>query len=357
MKKKEIITYVLLGVGVLLLLGVGGLLVRSMMRFREREEGFGRLQNRLSELYRADVFPSMANVEIERENQVQLDVWFGEVMRQLSQGNSHLTSDERSPSRFVGVLERARENLVQHGQRSRVRLPDANMNFAFGFERYAGTGQLPSPDDVPRLMEQLMIVTRVCRTIFESEVVALQAVRREEFEDAAPLPVQETQAVRRGPTARRGPAEPVVPQTVARRNPGLLADGDMFTTYRFVLEFTAREEALTRVLNSFAASPVYIVVRSVTLRKEVPALVPARSATVGGAAGADRRSAPSAADMNFLFGGEAPRVPEAPAPEEATRDNLLGPSHPVSGIEMEIPMQVRMEIDVYKFRGVDEARR
>ncbi len=365
MKKKQIITYSAIGVGALLLLAATGMLVRSILQFRELEQAFTRERSRLTQFYRADVFPSAENVARERENREQLDGWFEELIREL--GRESISRDDRSPSQFINRLERTHSGLRQQAERSRIRLPEAGGDFAFGFERYAGTGLLPSPDDVPRLTEQLIIITRLARLMYDSEISALRMIRRDVFEET-------TQEVRETPTPARalGRTAPAAGrQRSDARQPAATAQGagvitadDMFATYRFVLAFDAREEALARFLNELASSPMYTVVRTVRLRKEVPPMVATRAAATGaGAADQDRRTARGGAagadGLSFLFGGGDSVQPDSGAVVEGAGDTgaaQLSTSRPVSGIEMETPMSVQLEVDVYKFRSLDETR-
>jgi len=349
MKRKQIITYAASGVGVVLFLAASGLLVRNIMQYREKEQDFNRLRSRLTQLYRSEVFPSDENVALERENREQLETWFERLITKL--GEENISRADRSPPQFVERLELSRNTLRRQANRSRIRLPDAGTDFAFGFERYAGTGLLPSLEDVPRLTEQLIIVTRLVRLMYESEITALSAIRRDVFEEetAAEEPrSREPASGRRGAAPVRGRTPDRTRAVRSPRQPGVLGAEDMFATYRFVFEFSAREEALTKLLNALAANPMYTVVRTIRLRKDVPSMVPTQAEGTG----ADRRPQSSETDVSFLFGGgeEATQEPgAAPTP-------LLGTSRPVSGIEMETPMQVRLEVDVYKFRSVDETR-
>ena len=353
MKRKQIIAYSAIGVGGLLVLAAAAMLVRSILQYREQEQAFNRLRSRLTQLYRAEVFPSEENVTLERENREQLEGWFEDLLAEL--GKENISRDDRSPSQFIGRLERTRNTLRQQADRDRIRLPEAGTNFAFGFERYAGTGLLPSPDDVPRLTEQLIIATRLTRILYDSEITSLRAIQRDVFEETTtPEQPREPTVTRRGaaPAPRRGPdtRQPVR----AARQPGIRGEGDMFATYRFTLEFDAREEALARFLNALASTPMYTVVRTVRLRKEVPEMVV--TSTAAATATTERRAGVDA-DVAFLFGGEEPvGTPTDPSAEPALGAALVGTSRPVSGIEMETPMQVRLEVDVYKFRSVDETR-
>jgi len=360
MKKKQLLTYVALGVGGVILAVAGTLLVRSVLQYRGHEQAASRLRLRLKDLYRTEVFPSRENVVRERQNQAQLEQWFDRLITRLGEGN--VDREDRSPSQFIGRLERTRAALRQQAERARIRLPDLTANFAFGFERYTGTGALPAPDDVPRLTEQLIVITRLTRMLFDSEIQSLQAIQRDVFEEvpAVVMAREEPTGRRSGGTTRRSGGAPVdrVPARVRQPGqPGLLQGDDMFATYRFVLEFEAREEALARLLNALASDPLFTVVRTLRMRKAVADMVVVRPEIVMGenAGGASGRRASAGADLDdsFLFRGDAASVVDDPASVRPGASGV-GQSHPVSGIEMEIPMQVRMEIDVYKFRSADE---
>ncbi len=367
MKKKQIITIGGCGVvGLLLLTGVF-LVFRSVGTHRRLEAAFKRLQKNLAAFYQAEAFPSLENVKRERENREQVDAWYTSLMTELASGN--VSSTERSPSRFVGILERARLRLLEQAVEKRVRLPQGAEPFGFGFERYVGTGQLPEPDDVPRLTEQLILTTRLARMLFESDITSLALVERDAVEGQAGMQDVQAEVSRaaesarsrgRRSTARRAAPEP---EQQAARRPGQISEGADFSTYRFVLQFTARESALREVLHNLVSVPTFIVVRSLQISKEVPDLLVVRTdageeavaPAAGGPATGRRTEGQPAPNLSFLFGGEETDARPDTAPPAPPEKRVLGPSHPVSGIEMEIPMKVRLELDVYKFRGLDEA--
>ncbi len=329
MKKAQVITISLCAVGAIALLAAGYVLYRGISRFGAARVSLGMAKANLEGFYREPVFPSNDNVGREKANTTKLAGWFDELAAELRKGN--VVSTERSPSAFKTVyLEKALERLLQEAQAAGTELPTA---FGFGFEQYAGTDVLPRPDDVPRLMEQLVLVNRICRILFANRVKALSAVGRTAFEDqaaaapAAAAPAPSGRAGRR-PT-RTQPAAPPPSAVVAQ--PGVVPKGALFGKYRFVIEFSAKESTLIGVLNALASSPSFTVVKVVRLNKGIPVLMPG---TVD----------PAAADGVPIPGVGAQPTTAAPVLR-------LGPSYPVSGLEMEIPMQVRMELDVYKFKG------
>lgn len=353
MKKKQIITISSCAVGGILFLGAGFMLYRSLVRYQEQDEKLTQLQRQLDQIYAADVFPSDENIEQIRQNTEQVDRWFNLLAETMAEGN--INHDERSPSRFVGLLDRVRGRLSEQATEKNIELALTETGaFAFGFERYTNTGRLPTPDDVPRLVDQLMIVNRLGRIVFGSNIDRLLLIEREVFEDAAQqvAPVQ-PEPTRRGNRRRPSNREKARPEP-AQRVPGVMSEGDWYATYRFSLEFEARESSLKAILNQFAVSKMYIVINSMELEKDIPDLLPApRQAEQAPAA-----AAPVANDFASLFGGgdAAPNPLDSPA-TVTTNVEPSGPSAPVSGEDMELPMQVKMTLTVYKFReGLDEAR-
>lgn len=334
MKKAQLITVSVCAVGAIALLVAGYVLFRGISRFGQAREDLGAAQSTLEGFYREPVFPSAKNVQQEQSNKQELERWYHALAAELRKGN--VVSNERSPSAFKTVyLEKTLERLSDAAQSAGTELPTG---FGFGFERYAGTPTLPRPDDVPRLMEQLVLVNRVCRILFANRVKALTAVGRATFEDqpigapavAAPAPAP---APGRRASPRGGRAQPAAtPTKVVSQDPGVVSQGALFGKYRFVIEFSAKESALIGVLNALVASPSFSVVKVMRLKKDIPVLMPV--------AGLQAAAAPGIPIPGF---GAPPATAAPPV--------RLGPSYPVSGVEMEIPMQVRVELDIFKFKG------
>ncbi len=333
MKKAQVITISLCAVGAIALLTAGFVLYRGISRFGQAREAEATARARLEGFYREPVFPSSDNVRRENANTEKLAGWFDELAAQLRKGN--VVSTERSPSAFKTVhLEKTLERLVQEAQAAGTELP---ANFGFGFAQYAGTPTLPRPDDVPRLMEQLELVGRISRILFANRVKSISTVERAAFEHQA-LPPGAAQAAAAAPAAPAGrptrrtrTQTEAAPEPVVASQPGVVPSGALFGKYRFVIEFSARESALFGVLNALAASPSFTVVKVVRLNKGIPVLMPVAMDM-------------AAAGVSIPGFGASSVV--APAPVLR-----LGPNYPVSGLEMEIPMQVRVELDVFKFRG------
>lgn len=333
MKKAQVITISFCAVGAIALLAAGFFLYRGISRFGQARESLVAAKTRLEGFYREPVFPSTDNVRRENTNTVKLAGWFDELAAELRKGNKYIISDERSPSAFKTVyLKKALELMLREAQSAGTELP---ANFGFGFEQYAGTPTLPRPDDVPRLMEQLKLVTRISRILFANRVKAITAIGRAAFEEqalsASPAPAAMGEPAPTGRASRRPRTQTAAAPPPVTGQPGVVPEGALFGKYRFVIEFSAKESALIGVLNALASSPSFTVVKVVRLNKGIPVLMPV---TVD----------PAAAGGVSISGLGAPAATSAPVLR-------LGPGYPISGLEMEIPMQVRMELDVFKFKG------
>jgi hypothetical protein len=312
-------------VGGILFLTAGFVLYRSIVRFDTANDDLKRVKLELSSYYEAPIFPSAENVEQELENARQVDVWFAELMETLGQGN--VNSAERSPSKFIGILEKVRNRLIGESQKAGTELPSATQSFAFGFDRYSGTGTLPKPQDVPRLMEQLAIINRLCTVMFKNRIKGISTITRDGGASDAPV----ANARRR----RGRPGKPASPQKTVgspSARPGVIGEGALFAKLHFVFEFRAKESALVTILNDLASSSIFIAVTSLSVSKPSPEFVPA---AVDPEAERTARSE---------FGGARPSAAAQP------KTHNLGPNAPICGIKMEIPMDIRLELDVYKFR-------
>ena len=173
------------------------------------------------------------------------------------------------------------------------------------FRVWGCRGSLPSPDHVPRLMEQLIIVQNLWQVLCQEGISAVSRIQRDEFEG--------------GLVGRAGAA------LAARiKDAGLIGEDELFARFHFVFEFSAREQALISVLNRLASHKLFIVVTNMDIIKSGPDI---------------REPAPVVADE------------EAPQPAEG--GEVAAPpvlQRTVCGRTVEEPMRVTLEIDVYRFR-------
>jgi len=359
MKSKKIILIAALSVGALLFLLAAFLLVRGVLKLREANDLLGREKQKLSAYYLRDPFPSKANIDLEKQNRDMLDNWFDSLFEQLSGMN--VSSEENSPSKFVRNFEDVRKRLHKRAVERNATI-DGGLEFGFGFERYFDSGELPKPDVVPQLSEQLMIVERVCEMLFDSGIKVLEQIDREVLEDgssgkkstatvstAAPAAEANTRSARRPtPKSRKSTSK----KTKAAEEEPLPEVGRLYTKMHFGLHFKAKEDAFLTLMNALAADPnMFVVVTAVQIQKLLPELVPVYVAEDEGAKLPQPSSALPLLPMMPGFPG-APAVPkpdvkEAPKqvpPWERTKDERI-----VTGPSVELPTDVTLEFDVYKF--------
>jgi hypothetical protein len=315
------------GAFLLLVLALTGfLLFRGMAELNRTQQELTAQRTELAGYYRKDPFPSPGNVTREAQNVELLNGWVQQLLETARKGQ--VESEERTPSSFVNLLGDRRNRLLAIADGTGMKLP--SKDFAFGFERYFAAGSsLPAPEDVPRLTQQLRILDELCTVLFEEQVSELMAVEREEFES--------------GPSAgaaRRGAARlhAATPDSVAKA--GVLGPDDLFAKLHFVLEFKAQEKALAAVLNRLAAHRLFVVVTALTIDKDMPDVRRARLPEGEEAAEVGER------------GSERPADEGGAADIAGSSTNVILPRSQrlISGLPVQAPMRVTMELDVYRFR-------
>ncbi|MDA0990678.1 MAG: Amuc_1100 family pilus-like protein [Verrucomicrobia bacterium] len=289
---------------------IAGAAVLVVFGFRGLAVTEGKLANKkmeLSAFYKRQPFPSLDNVARERANVVELDNWFSNLVSRASQGQLQL--EQRSPSTFMALLGQKKRQLVAESK-DKIELPEA---FAFGFDRYFASGsELPSPEHVPRLTQQLVIIEGLFRILYGEGATSVRSITRQIFEGADPNAKRNTVA--------SAPADA-----------GLVPEDGLYARLNFRLDFTATERALLGVLNRIAADDLFWVVTRVDVVKAGPDVVipdlqrPAR--------GSEREPQPLDTERRPL--------------------NLPRLQRMVWGPPMEQPMAVTIELDAYRFREVD----
>lgn len=306
MKTKPSMLFVV-GVVVALLLIAGSalLLVSSKRSVHRLEQDLAMRRQELSSAYQRDPFPAAENVQRENDNAASLNTWYAKLVGQA--GKEQLDLEERSPSAFLSQLGTTqRELLATANDLSRV-----PRDFAFGFERYFGEGsKLPSPEHVPRLTQQLVIIDSLSRLMFGQNVAKIRSIQREVFEGGV------SDAARRG---AKGLLEN--PQA------GLLAADALFSKFHFILEMEARESTVLGILNELAKRDLFIVVTRVDFKKQTADVKPVEP--------------------------RAAREPQSDQPAIVAKP-LERAERLVCGLALETPMIVTMEVDVYRFRKAGE---
>ncbi len=229
----------------LLLLFVAWQLFASIKNHTEAKEQLQSQTSRLAQLNSRNPYPAPENLAVEQENYNELVDYYNELNDSLR--SSQVLQRPMETADFTPLLENTLRRLRDGFAGSGAALPQ---NFAFGFARYAG-GQMPAPDDIPRLVQQLEIIESLCQAVMLARVTEVIDVSREEFETSLTAAATGSRrgAVREEPEHR--PEE---------------APNQLFTSQEFVLTLRGSEPSIMRFLNNLAALPTFTVVTSLELQ-------------------------------------------------------------------------------------------
>ena len=202
---------------------------------------------RLVELHTRNPFPSMENVkrlqgDLDRFK-AQVDELISELARDPFPRRSLDAAD--FSSRAQTMIERFRRRAERVGV-------EISPTLEAGFAYYTRGGAIPEARHVPRLSRQLHSVRRVVEVLLRSEVDSINAISRKEFE---------TRTVSATPVERRRSRRVAV--RAGAMNTPLSGGGNtygFFSIERIGVSFTANEEIVWKVLDSFASAAHFMVV-------------------------------------------------------------------------------------------------
>lgn len=327
-----VVGILLLGAVAMLGVGVGRLAISKNQR--------GKLKDDWRQFYQRNPFPSRENVLKEKENNKTIELWFSELMTALRK--HQIEPEKKSPSMFKGLLDEKRNEMLGLARKAGVACPD---KFSFGFGRYLASGNLPAPENVPILTQQLLITEDLLRLCVESNnVKEIVSIERDEFDAGAGESGTRARG-RRGAAVEAPPAAMVPSVPIAR--PGEITGDALSGKLHFVFEFKAKESVVWEVLNRLARHGMIVVVTSVQFDNEGVDIV-----KLGGpeGEGAEKKSEAEAET--------APRKTAAksgPATgEKAGGGETKFPTREerkVCGLSKSLPMRVKIEMDVYRFKG------
>ncbi len=323
MKRHEIVMIVCGGLIAALCVVAGWLLFSALSVKNAAAEERNMNYEDLQHIYQAKVFPNDANIDRVREDQQVLEQWLVTASNLLHKGD--LAFDRKTPALFKqGLQESVRELSSQPGA---VNGKIVGPNFYFGFDRYLGqSDSLPDQEHVDRLTLQLAVIEKICHELYAANIMELRSVVREAFEGGSAAKAADSgTTVRRRRRRDDGGSAPQPAQSAA-----LAAANEYFSKQRFSFEFVTRPAAFIEVLNRLSALDLFVVVAEVELRKTSDPLT-ARQA----AGGKDSRTGRAG-------GGEV-----AVDPASLTHVQRI-----VTDPELEPPVNVKLEIDVYSFEGV-----
>jgi hypothetical protein len=325
MKRQQLILIILAVLTVGVCLGAGWFLVSAWMANKEAASVRNADYAAVQKIYRGKVFPDPDTIARVKEDQKALESWLATASNLLHQGDLHIES--KSPTGFKQTLQATVRALSARPGAANGRI--VAPGFLFGFDQYLGeSDSLPAPEHVDRLTGQLTIIERLCNELCEAGVLEIKAVQRETFdaqtEAGGPDRSQEASSSRR----RRRRDEPQAQEAVAPAA-RKAASGEFFSKQRFSFEFLARPPAFIGALNRLAAMDLFVVVAEAEFRKT--------DDPIGRHDTRKKEGAASAADA---------------ATKEVDLATIPHADRIVTDPDLDPPVNVRLNIDVYSFEGV-----
>ena len=288
-----------------LLAAVGGRLFFIMKSHQKEKQELNGAKTRLDQLYQRAIFPSEANIALQKEKMADLIDEFNELNGLLTE--DQVLPEEMEAAEFMTFFENTLRRIRNRLKTGRVAFPE---KYTFGFEKYAG-GMLPVPMSIPRLVQQLKIIERICQILPDAAISELIFISREEFETA----VNKARA-----PAGRGRA----PSAAGAAKPVPSLDGQLYSRQHFKISFQASEGSVLDLLNRLARLPMFTIVTWVEITNP-------RIETSVNLSGWQQRAAN--ASKNKAAGKEQA--------DEISRDKRI-----VLGRE---ELKVNLEMDVYNF--------
>ena len=283
--------------------------------------------NQLKALYESKVFPNATNIQRLKDDKIVLETWMTDVSNVLVRAG--LKVDDLTPVRFKQELQKIVRELAQ--QKSASFKNFVAPDFKFGFDRYLGdSDSLPQTGDVAQLAQQLKLINLIVRELYDAKIMSLTDVEREEFEEdlsdkrtGTPTGRQRLVAPAHRPGRQSGTG--AKPTDSDAMDPVL---NTLLTRQKFTFGFQAKPVALIGVLNRLAAMDAFVVVSGIEFTKAEDSILLAEQ----------RKKAAEKASEE----GKPTVVSKAATPFDRI----------VTDPEREPPMNVKLSVDVYLFKGV-----
>ena len=324
MKSEKLVLWVALGLGVLLLLGSGAMLFIGFLGYNESMTEMIGSKEKIKRVYSdSNPFPTKKNIGVYDQNDVELKKWFNEILTSLAA--QQVEPVQKSPSAFMGTLGEKRTDLHKLINENGVKMP---AEFDLGFKKYfMPAAPLPAPMDVGRLGQQLYLVERLLTIFVEAQPAEILGIRREIFEGAELNEAKEenetTGSRRRGRNSRDEgrDSEQNIVQGMANKNTGKIGKNNVFGKMYFEFLINAKTESVLEILNNLAKEPMFLRVSNVELLSLNTVIMPDYSQEI---------------KLKTQTDG-------------VSLKDMSRPERLICGPDMEVPMLVKIGIEVYRF--------
>lgn len=334
--------------GVLLLVFVFAaiMLFRGIRQFGVAEQNLASARSQLDSFYKRDPFPSVENVSQTKGNVEVMRQWMRDII-DVAKRKQVEPDSTKSPSVFINMLAKVRDSLQSKAKQNGLAVEP---EFGFGFDRYV-KGEPATTDFVPRLIQQLMIIDDICNVLIEEKAKAIISIEREEFDGVRSASARPSRGGRSGSgrSTTRGAAasELLRASTIAAGKPddmtGEFRDDALDSNMKFVFNFMAKEESLLNILNRLARLEMFIVVTSVDVEGTTPEPETEAAMTKTKAG----RGSASTLPPGFTSVDAGEKKPESKAEFVQTPSRQ---ERVILGGQVEQPVKVRMELEVYRFK-------
>lgn len=293
----------------------------------------------LKDVYNQEIFPSKDNVKVLQDNLAELESARAMLRTQLETFNVAAPTNASSPV-FVRKLRDLVENKIKKAPLVEGKKCVAG-NFTFGFERYLGESpDMPTEAQVPRLFQQLIIVSKLTDVMFDAGVIQIKSIQREAFDGGSTSsPRDDDEGGRRG--RRRRSSSDDEESVSAVVVDGYSIDEKLYNAQHFTFKVVARQNSMMDVLNRIASLDMFAVVTDIKIHKSGNELrVPGTTGS-----GEDKKEN-SRSRSSSRTKSESVQQAEA----EPTISDLPAGQRLVSGPEIDAPLEVTIDIDVYGFK-------
>ncbi len=328
MKRQQIVLIVCGALMAVLCLGAGWFLFSAMGARSDAAEQRNQAYQEVKSIYGAKVFPSEENVARVNEDEKALDAWLAGASALVHKGD--LLIETNSPAVFKQSLQATVRTLKD--QPGAVKGKVVESDFKFGFDKYLGdSASLPEKDNVWRLTQQLMVIEKICKELYAANILSLETVQREAFDDVQAEQPREEGGSNRRPRRRDRQTERAAAAPAGTQNKDA---GEFFSKQRYSFVFQARPAAFIEALNRLAAMELFVVVAETEFRKTDDPLMKR-----------DTRKK----DKDAKAGARAEGIGVAEAADLSAVPHV---ERIVTDPELEPPVSVKLDIDVYTFEGV-----
>ena len=327
MKRQQIVLIVCGAILAVLSLGAGWFLISAMGARSAAAEQRNGAYSELQKIYGAKVFPSEENIARVNEDQKSLEGWLAAASALVHKGD--LLIDTNSPAVFKQSLQATVRKLSAQPGAVKGKVVDGG--FKFGFDKYLGdSASLPDKENVWRLTQQLTIIEKICKELYDANILSLESIQRETFDEAKEDKPAEEQP---GGGRRRARKDRNSERAVATQAAALSSTGEFYAKQRFSFVFQARPAAFIEALNRLAAMELFVVVAETEFRKTEDPLLKMDSRKKE-----KENKAAASEGLGVATQRDLSTVPHV--------DRI------VSDPELEPPVSVKLDIDVYSFEGV-----